>query len=115
MPRVKRGTIHVKHRKNILAQTKGYMWGRKNKIKLAKVAILKAGNNAYRDRRLKKRDMRGLWQVRINAAARENGMSYSKLMGALKKSSIMIDRKILSEIAMKHPDLFKAIVTAAKK
>src|SRR4026209_1907885 len=115
MPRVKRGKTHLKRRKNIMAQTKGYMWGRKSKIKLAKVAILKAGKNAYRDRRLKKRDMRGLWQLRINAAARENGWSYSKLMGALKKADVALDRKVLSELAMKYPEAFKSVVATAKR
>ena len=115
MPRVKRGKNHLKRRKNILAQTKGYMWGRKSKIKLAKVAILKAGKNAYRDRRLKKRDMRGLWQLRINAAARENGWSYSKLMGALKKANVGLDRKVLSELAMQYPEAFKSVVATAKR
>ena len=115
MPRVKRGTIHLKRRKNLLAQTKGYMWGRKSKIKLAKIAMLKAGKNAYRDRRLKKRDMRGLMQVRINAAARTEGISYSKLMDALKKGNITLDRKILSQLAMTYPAVFKAVVASVKK
>jgi large subunit ribosomal protein L20 len=115
MPRVKRGKLHLKRRKNILRQTKGYMWGRKSKIKLAKTAILKAGQNMYRDRRLKKRDMRGLWQLRINAAARENGWSYSKLIGALKKAKVGLDRKILSQLAMQYPDAFKSVVAMAKK
>ena len=115
MPRVKRGTIHLKRRKNILRQTKGYMWGRKNRIKLAKIAVLKAGKNAYRDRRLKKRDMRALWQTRINAAARMEGLSYSKLMGALHKAGVTIDRKILSQLAAQYPEAFKAIAALAKK
>ena len=115
MPRVKRGKIHLKRRKKLLAQTKGYMWGRKSKIKLAKVAVLKAGKNAYRDRRLKKRTMRGLWQTRINAAARLSDMSYSKLMGSLKKANVTLDRKILSQLAASHPEAFKAVVAAAKK
>lgn len=115
MPRVKRGKTHLKRRKNIMAQTKGYMWGRKSKLKLAKTAILKAGKNAYRDRRLKKRNMRGLWQTRINAAVRPEGLSYSRFIGALKKAGIILDRKILAEIAMKNPEAFKAIVAASKK
>lgn len=114
MPRVKRGKMHLKRRKNILRLTKGYMWGRKSKIKLAKTAVLKAGQNAYRDRRLKKRDMRGLWQLRINAAARENGWSYSKLMGALKKANVGLDRKILAELALKYPETFKSVISLAK-
>jgi len=115
MPRVKRGKDHLKRRKNIMAQTKGYMWGRKSKLKLAKVAILKAGKNAYRDRRRKKREMRGLWQLRINAAAREHGMSYSKLMGSLKKANVTLDRKILSQLAATRPNAFKAVIDTAKK
>jgi large subunit ribosomal protein L20 len=115
MPRVKRGKSHLKRRKNILAQTKGYMWGRKSKIKLAKVAILKAGKNAYRDRRAKKRDMRGLWQIKINAGARQNGITYSKLMGQVHKKDIVIDRKILAVLAEKYPEAFKAVVAAATK
>jgi|SRR5688572_6250175 len=115
MPRVKRGKTHLKRRKALLAQTKGYMWGRKSKIKLAKIAVLKAGKNAYRDRRLKKRDMRGLWQTRINAAVRPLGLSYSKFMGSLHKAGITLDRKILSQIAAQSPEAFKAIVDAAKK
>ncbi|MBI4128122.1 MAG: 50S ribosomal protein L20 [Parcubacteria group bacterium] len=115
MPRVKRGVMHSKRRRNLLAQTKGYMWGRKSKIKLAKVAVLKAGVNAYRDRRLKKRDMRALWALRINAAARENGMKYSTLIDAMKKAGIVLDRKVLSELAAKHPAVFAEVVKAAKK
>lgn len=105
---------HLKRRKNMLAQTKGYMWGRKSKVTLAKVAILKAGKNAYRDRRLKKRDRRGLWQLRINAAARELGFSYSKLMGALKKANITLDRKILADLAMNRPAVFKKVLAGLK-
>jgi len=110
MPRVKRGTHHVKHRKNILARTKGMMWGRKSKIKVAKIAAVKAGTNAYRDRKLKKRNNRGLQQIRISASARTLGTSYSKLMGELKKRKIELDRKVLSEIATKHPEVFEKIV-----
>lgn len=115
MPRVKRGKMHLKRRKNLLAQTKGYMWGRKSKIKLAKIAMLKAGKNAYRDRRLKKRDMRGLQQVRINAAARLEGISYSRLIDALKKGGVTLDRKILAQLAMNYPAVFKAVVASVKK
>ena len=110
MPRIKRGTHRIKRRKNILARTKGMMWGRKSKITLAKTAATKAGQNAYVGRKLKKRDNRGLMQVRINAAAREHGISYSKLMGDLKKRKIGLDRKVLSEIAAKHPKVFEKIV-----
>lgn len=115
MPRVKRGKSHLKRRKNILKRTKGFMWGRKSKIKIAKTAATKAGAYAYRDRRNKKRVMRRLWQVRINAAARLNGLSYSRLMDGLKKAGITIDRKILSKLAADKPNTFRAIVEAAKK
>lgn len=98
-----------------MAQTKGYMWGRKSKLKLAKVAILKAGKNAYRDRRLKKRSMRGLWQIKISAAARLSDMSYSKLMGSLKKADVKLDRKILAQLAENYPEAFKAVMATAKK
>lgn len=110
MPRVKRGKLHSKRRKNLLAQTKGFMWGRKSKIKLAKIAAVKSGKNAYRDRRLKKRTMRGLWQTRINAAVRLYGLNYSRFIDGLKKANITLDRKILSELAAKNPEVFKAIV-----
>ncbi len=110
MPRVKRGTHRIKRRKNILARTKGMMWGRKSKITLAKTAATKAGWNAYRDRKLKKRNNRGLQQTRIGAAARENSTSYSKLMGSLKARKIELDRKVLAEIAAKHPNVFAKIV-----
>ncbi|MEK7211233.1 MAG: 50S ribosomal protein L20 [Patescibacteria group bacterium] len=114
MSRVKRGKSHLKHRKNILRKTKGYMWGRKSKIKLAKVAILKAGRYAYRDRKAKKRVMRGLWLMNLNAALREKGISYSKFIGALHKKNIAVDRKILMELAEKHPAVFAKIVEAVK-
>ncbi len=113
MPRVKRGTHRIKRRKNILARTKGMMWGRKSKITLAKTAATKAGVQAFVGRKLKKRNNRGLQQVRINAAARELGVSYSKLMGELKKRKVELDRKVLSEIAMQHPAVFAKIVKAA--
>lgn len=115
MPRVKRGKIHAKRRKGILKRTKGYMWGRKSKMRLAKVAATKAGSYAYRDRRNKKRDMRRLWQIRINAAARLNGLSYSRLMDLLKKADVAIDRKILSQIAAERPGTFSKIVETVKK
>jgi large subunit ribosomal protein L20 len=110
MARVKRGTHHVKRRRNLLAKTKGMMWGRKSKIKLAKVASLKAGAYAYRDRRNKKRTFRRLWQVRINAAIRPLGMSYSKLIHALKEKNVSLDRKILATLAKDHPAIFEKIV-----
>ncbi|HBO99781.1 MAG: 50S ribosomal protein L20 [Candidatus Uhrbacteria bacterium GW2011_GWF2_41_16] len=115
MPRVKRGTHHVKRRTNLLKKTKGYMWGRKSKMKLAHTAVLKAGTHAYRDRRNKKRSFRRLWQLRINAAARFEGISYSRLMDLLKKAGVELDRKVLSNIAAKHPAVFKIIATSVQK
>jgi len=112
MPRVKRGTHRIKRRKNILARTKGMMWGRKSKITLAKTAMTKSGRNAYVGRKLKKRDNRALQQVRINAAARLNGTTYSKLMGDLKKRKIELDRKVLSQLAAEHPAIFAKLVKA---
>ncbi|MCC6563622.1 50S ribosomal protein L20 [Candidatus Uhrbacteria bacterium] len=112
MPRVKRGTHRIKRRKNILARTKGMMWGRKSKITLAKTAATKAGKNAYVGRKLKKRDNRALQQVRINAAARLNGTTYSKLMGSLKARKIELDRKVLSQLAAQHPEVFAKLVKA---
>lgn len=109
MPRVKRGTMHVKRRRNLLAQTKGYMWGRKSKMKLAHEAVLKAGQHALMDRRKKKRDFRALWNIRINAAARMNGTTYSRLIRALQVRGITIDRKILAQLAIEHPAVFTAI------
>ncbi len=112
MTRVKRGVQHSKHRRNILKATKGYMWGRKSKIKLAKTAILKAGVNAYRDRRLKKRDNRSVWILRLNAALRAEGLTYSKFIDKLKKAGVTLDRKVLSGLAADHPAIFKKIIAS---
>lgn len=114
MPRVKRGTQHTKRRKTLLSKTKGMKWGRKSKIRLARPAMLKAGVYAYRDRRNKKRDFRRLWQIRINAAVRPLGLSYSKFMNAIKKSGIALDRKILSTLAKDHPAVFEKVVEKTK-
>ena len=115
MPRVKRGTQHTKRRKNILKRTKGMKWGRKSKLRLARVAALKAGVYAYRDRRNKKRDFRRLWQIRINAAVRPLGMNYSKFIHAVKEAGILLDRKILSTLAKDNPAVFEKIVETVKK
>jgi large subunit ribosomal protein L20 len=112
MPRVKRGTHHVKRRKNILARTKGMMWGRKSQIKAAKAASMKAGANAYVSRKLKKRTNRGLQSIRINAAARQNGTTYSKLIGELKKKNIKLNRLMLSRLSREYPDVFQKIIKA---
>jgi len=103
-----------KRRKNVLKKAKGYLRDRRSKFRYAKMAVIKAGTNAYRDRKRKKRLMRGLWQVRINAAVREFGMSYSKFIHALKVSNIEIDRKVLSEIAMENPAVFAKIMDKVK-
>ncbi len=110
MPRVKRGTLHLKRRKNILKQTKGYRWGRKSKIKLAQTAILKAGVNAYRDRRNKKRERKGIWHGHINAAARELNTTFSKLTGALHKKQIALDKKSLALLARSYPQIWQKLV-----
>ncbi len=114
MTRVKRGKTAQKRRKRVLQGTKGYRWGRKSKYKAAKEATLHAQKHAYRDRRAKKRDFRRLWQVQINAACRQHDISYSKFIAGLRKNKIEVDRKILSELAKKRPDLFTKIVEKAK-
>ncbi len=113
--RVTRGvTTHAKHKK-LRAQTKGYSLVRRSSVKMARQAILKALQYQYRDRRNKKRDLRGLWITRISAAAQAAGMSYSALMGALKKANVALDRKILAELAVSAPQAFSAVVETAKK
>ena len=114
MPRVKRGvTAHARHKK-ILALAKGYRGRRKNVFRIAKQAVMKAGQYAYRDRRARKRVFRRLWIVRINAASREMGVSYSKFMAGLKKAQIGIDRKVLADMAVNDPAAFGAIVVKVK-
>lgn len=114
MTRVKRGKAHLKRRKNLLAKTKSFRWGRKNLIKKAKVAATKAGAHAQRSRRQKKRDARALWNIKINAAAREHGLTYGRFISALKKKGVMLDRKVLSQIAENHPEVFQKIVESVK-
>lgn len=97
----------MKRRRNVLRQVKGYRFGRSTKERIAKEAIFHAGTNAFRDRRTKKRLARNLWTLRINAGARAVGLpSYSKLMGALKKKGVLLDRKVLSALAQEHPEVF---------
>ncbi|MDZ7798608.1 MAG: 50S ribosomal protein L20 [Patescibacteria group bacterium] len=112
--RVKRGKIRTKKRKKVLKKTKGYKWGRKNIYRLAKTAVTKAGANAYKDRKRKKRDKRKLWQIKINAAVRHYGLSYSKFINLLKKNKIELDRKILADLAENEPKVFEAIVKEVK-
>ena len=115
MPRVKRGTTHVKRRRKLLKQAKGYKWGRKKLPRLAKVAVTKAGAYAYRDRKVKKRQFRRLWQIRINAALRDKfETSYSKFINKLKNNKVDIDRKILSDLAMNNPKVFAQIIEKLK-
>lgn len=114
MTRIKRGTTHTKRRRGILKHTKGYRWGRKSKIKLAKTAKMKAGQHAFNSRKTKKRINRGLWQISINAAVRHHGLSYSRFMGALKKKNIALDRKVLSQLAKELPTVFTKLVEAVK-
>lgn len=114
MPRVKRGMHHAKRRKNILKRTKGFELGRKSLLKLAKTADTKAGAHAYSGRKIKKRVNRGLWNVKINASLRAAGMTYSKFIGALKKNTIALDRKVLSQIAEAHPSVFTKIIESVK-
>ena len=113
--RVKRGVAHVKRRKNLLKKVKGFRWRRKSSIRLARQAATRAGQHAYRHRKLKKRDARALWQIRINAAVREHGMNYSQFINALAKGKVELDRKSLANLAMNHPAAFKAVVDAVMK
>jgi len=114
MSRVKRAKIHLKKRRTIRKATKGFKWGRKKTIRLGKTAMLKAGKHAYFGRKRKKSDFRRLWQMRINAAVREEGLSYSKFIHALKKKKIELDRKILADIAVNDPEIFKKIIKEVK-
>jgi large subunit ribosomal protein L20 len=115
MPRVKRGTTHNKKRKKLLKDVKGYKWGRKKLIKLAKTARTKAGAHAFVDRRKKKRTMRALWQIKIGAFVREQGMSYSSFIGALKANNIEVDRKIMADLAENNKEALIAIIEKVKK
>ena len=110
MPRVKRSIIANKRRKNVLKQTKGFNWGRKNKYRAAKDALRHALNHAYADRKKKKRNFRRLWQIKINAAARKNNLTYSKFIKLLKDNQVEVDRKILANLAENNPDIFDQIV-----
>lgn len=114
MARVKRGvTAHARHKK-VLEQAKGYYGARSRTYRVAVQAVTKAGQYAYRDRRQKKRQFRALWIVRINAAARQHGLSYSVLMNGLRKAQIEIDRKVLSELAINEKNAFAQLVQAAR-
>ena len=114
MTRVKRGVIAHKRREKLLKYAKGFKWGRKSKERLAREALLHAWSHAYVGRKRKKRDFRALWQTRIGAGAKANGISYSRLMAALRKKGVALDRKILAQLAVDHPDVFKKIVDLTK-
>lgn len=110
MPRSVNAVASRRRRKKILKAAKGYFGARKNVYTVAKNAVEKAMQYAYRDRRTKKRAFRRLWIARINAAARQHGISYSRLMHQLKENNIDLNRKVLADLAMNHPDAFKAVV-----
>lgn len=110
MTRVKRGTISLKRRRNILKQVKGYNFGRSTKERQAREAIAHAGAHAFAHRRDKKSDFRKLWQIKINAAVRPLGLSYSKFINALKKKEVALDRKVLADIAENEPKTFENVV-----
>jgi large subunit ribosomal protein L20 len=114
MARVKRGTIaHARHKK-VLKRAKGYYGRRKNVFRVATQAVTKAGQYAYRDRKQKKREFRALWVVRINAAARLNGLSYSRFIHGLMRASIEVDRKVLADLAVHEPAVFAELAERAK-
>ena len=114
MPRIKRSVVSRARRKKVLKQAKGYSGARSRTFKVAKQAVIKAGQYAYRDRRQRKRQFRSLWIVRINAAAREHGLSYSRFIAGLKKAAIEIDRKVLADLAYHEKEAFAALAEQAK-
>ena len=114
MTRVKRGIVAHKKREKTLKYTKGFRWGRKSKERAAKEALLHAWTHAFRGRKEKKRDYRRLWQVQINAAVRLHGLTYSKFIAGLKKRNILLDRKVLADLAKNEPRVFEKIVEKVK-
>ena len=115
MSRVKRGVQAHRRHKKMLKQAKGYYGARSRVFRVAKQAVIKAGQYAYRDRRQRKRQFRALWIARINAGARQNGLSYSRLIAGLKKSLVEVDRKVLADLAIHDKVIFAAIVDKAKQ
>lgn len=115
MTRVKRGTIAHKRRKHLLKYAKGFRWGRKSKYKAAKEALMHAWTYAYRDRKVKKREFRKLWQIKINTACRQLGISYNKFIHGLKEKKIGLDRKILADLAQNHAQIFEKIAEKSVK
>lgn len=114
MVRVKRGVSAKKGRKNLFKNTKGFKWGRKNLFRMAKQAVMKAWSYAYRDRKVKKREKRKLWQTHIGAVCKEKGLSYSKFIKKLKDNKIELDRKILSQLANEHPEILEEVIKKVK-
>ena len=114
MPRVKRGVVAHRRHKKILKQAKGYYGARSRVFRVAKQAVTKAGQYAYRDRRQRKRQFRALWITRINAQSRANGLSYSRLINGLKKADIALDRRVVADLAVHDKPAFAAIVEQAK-
>ena len=115
MPRVKRGVTARARHKKVIEQAKGYRGRRKNVYRVAKQAVTKAGQYAYRDRRQRKRQFRALWITRINAAAREHGLSYSRFMDGLHKADIQVDRKVLAELAVNDKPVFAQLAQLAEQ
>lgn len=115
MARVKRGVVARRRHKKVLKQARGYYGARSRTYKIAKQAVFKAGQYAYRDRKQRKRQFRALWIVRINAGARQHGMSYSKFIAGLAKANIELDRKVLADLAVHKPEAFAKVVEAAKQ
>ena len=115
MARVKRGTVARARRKKVLKLAKGYQGARSRSFRVAKQAVIKAGQYAYRDRRQKKRQFRALWIIRINAAARLHGLSYSRFMDGLNKAAIEVDRKVLADLALREEAAFAALANEAKR
>jgi len=114
MPRVKRGVRATKRRKRLLQHTKGFLWTRKSKYRQAKEALLHAWSFQFADRKKKKRTMRQLWTIKINAATREHGTTYSKFINQLLKANVAIDRKILATFAEHSPETFKKILASVQ-
>ncbi len=114
MPRPKRSVASRARRKKILKQAKGYYGARSRSFKVAKQAVIRAGQYAYRDRRQRKRQFRSLWIMRINAAARQHGLTYSRFIAGLKAADIDMDRRVLADLALQEPDAFSALVDKAK-
>ena len=114
MARVKRGvTSHARHRK-VIKKAKGYYGRRKNTFRVAKQAVEKAAQYAYRDRKVRKRSFRALWIQRINAAAREHGLTYARFINGLGRAGVEVDRKVLADLAVREPEAFKALVAKAE-